>query len=132
DKLKKLVLKAAMRIVRSPACILIRTCRFSFHSPSSPAIEDSQQIATILKDRHRQPAKPRREVSDEIDRFFDVTALELSWDRVKVWKDIRVRLDHFDLDRILAPTLMRHVGKDLVEHQMIFVLIVNGRCGEWR
>src|ERR1044072_7233945 len=122
-----------MRIIGSPACILLRAGRLSFHAPLFPGVEDHQQVATILKNGNRQPAKPRRQVSDEVNHFFDVAALELlGWYRVKVWKDVRISLDHFDLDRILAPALMRHVGKDLVEHQMMLVLIVNRRRSEWR
>src|SRR5215510_1886051 len=110
-----------MGIIRSPAGVLFRTRRPSLNAPLFPGVEDYQQVATILKHGNRQPAKPRREVSDEVNDFFDVAALELiGWYRVEVWKDVRMRLDHFNLDRIFAPALVRHVGKDLVEHQMIF------------
>src|SRR5262249_53034481 len=98
-----------------------------------PAIENPQQVATVLEERNRQPAKPRRQVSHEIDRLLNVDSFELMrGNGVKVWKDILVGLDHLDLDRILLPTLMRHVGVDLVEDQMTFVLIVNGCRGERR
>src|SRR5262249_7583988 len=117
-------METTMRIVRGPSVILICVVSSSFHSPTPPAIENPQQVGTVLEERNRQPAKPRRQVSHEIDRLLNVDSFELMrGNGVKVWKDILVGLDHLDLDRILLPTLMRHVGVDLVEDQMTFVLI---------
>src|SRR6476660_1962445 len=119
-------MKTAMRIVRRPTVVFIAVARAAFYAPTPPAIEDSQQVATVLEDRNRQPAKPRRQVSHEIDRLFNVDTIKLMCgNRVKVWKDFLVRLDHLDLDRILLPTMVRHVGIDLIEDQMMLVFIVN-------
>src|ERR1044072_8419 len=126
-------MKTAMRIVRRPTVVLVCLTGPSFHTPTPPAIENTQQVATVLEDRNRQPAKPRCQISDEVDRLLDVAALELiGGNGVKVWKDVLMRLDHLDLERILLPALVRHVGIDLVEDQMVFVLIVTGCGGERR
>src|ERR1041384_3160670 len=126
-------MKTSVRIIRSPTVVFVLGTRSSLHAPTSPAIENSQHVTTVLQDCNGQPTKPRRQISREIDRLLHVTALELmSGNGVKVWKDILVCLDHLDLDRILLPTLMRHVGIDLVEDQMILMVVVDRRGGKRR